>query len=153
MSLVENDHMFREFLDHQDVREARELGAAFVRNVQDLNDDARLDMALETASKLVVSDEELQAAYKAAHAAAMESFTRCGAYCDWADQASHFVARATAALVNPNLENNRIWQVANTCRMARNCAMLADGEDAINPEVAVQYRLLNEFLESKELLS
>lgn len=153
MSLVENDHMFREFLEHQDVREARELGAAFVRSVQDLNDDTRLNSALDVASKLVVSDEEIQAAYKSAHAVAMETFTRCGAYCDWADQASHFVARATAALVNPDTETQRIWQVANTCRMARNCAMLANGEDAINPEVATQYRLVNEFLESKEAMS
>lgn len=152
MTQVQNDKQFREQLAQLNNPDLRVVAASFAKNLLDLNDDQKVQSALSIAINANASDEELDAAYKSARAASVESATRCGADCDWNDQAAHFAARATSTLLAPNTKGDIAdmpWQVATTCRMARNCAVLATGEDAPNPEAENQYKILDEFLQSK----
>ena len=149
---VTNDKEFRSQLHSLDEAQFRQVGVRFVRNVLELNDDRRVARALDVASDPNVTTEELDEAYKAARAATVYSRTRCGADCNWDDQAAHFVARATSAVVAPKGQckaPDPLWQVVMGCRMARNCALIARDEDLENPESTMQYRILNEFMESR----
>jgi hypothetical protein len=79
----------------------------------------------------------------------VESFTQCGKSTDWADQAGHFVAKATVACVRPAAEGeNLAWEAAMASRMARTCETVATGEGTENSEAQEQYRILGAFLNS-----
>lgn len=151
MQTIENDKDLRAQLNSLDMVQLRQLGAQFVSSVLELNDDPRVIRAVELGKKQDVSDEELEAVYKSARAATVESRTRCGADCNWDEQAAHFVARATAAAVAPAGKcqaPDPPWQVVMSCRMARNCALIAKDDDSTNPETEMQYKIINEFLQS-----
>lgn len=152
MAQIDNDKDLREKLKSLDAVQLRRLGAQFVHSVLDLNDDHRVNRAIEAADRAEISSEELEEAYKGARAATVESRTRCGADCNWDDQAAHFVARATAAVVAPKGKckaPDPPWQVVMSCRMARNCALIAKDDESDNSENETQYRILNDFLESQ----
>lgn len=152
MTQVQNDKQFREQLAQLDTPQRRVIAAQFAQNVLDMNDDQKVKSSLEIAINAGASDEALEVAYKSARAATVESATRCGADCDWGDQAAHFVARATSTALAPNPRGDvgdMPWQVATNCRLARNCALLAAGDDAANPEAENQYKILDEFLQAK----
>ena len=72
----------------------------------------------------------------------IDGHTRCGAECDWNDQAAYFVARAAQSA----LDDNAAWQAAMSSRMARNSAMIASEDNSTNPEIAKQYDILNNYL-------
>lgn len=150
MSQINNDHEMREQMAALDVSELRVVAALFVQSILDIGEDAKISAALDVASRASVTEEEQAAAYKLARAASVETATRCGADCNWQDQAAHFVARATSTLLAPNTKDMP-WQVATNCRLARNCALLAQGDDSENPEVENQYNILDEFLQAKVL--
>lgn len=152
MSNINNDTEFRQALKKLDKQQLREVGAAFVHSVLHLNKDKRVARAVDVAGSRDVSDDELLAAYKAARVATVDSRTRCGADCNWDEQAAHFVARASAAMVAPEgmcKAADPPWQVVMSCRMARNCALIAVDDGSINDESENQYRIMNDYLRSQ----
>ena len=149
---ISNDNEFRQALKKLDIEQLRKLGAAFVESVLHLNNDPRVMRAVEVARNMEVSDDELLAAYKSARVATVDSRTRCGADCNWDEQAAHFVARASAAMVAPEgvcKAADPPWQVVMSCRMAKNCALIAADDDSINDESENQYRIMNDYLNSQ----
>jgi hypothetical protein len=152
MTQISNDKDLRGKLKTLDAAQLRLVGAQFVRNVLEYCNDHRIVRALEVAGATDRSEEELEDAYKGARAATVESRTRCGADCNWDDQAAHFVARATAAVVAPKGKckaPDPPWQVVMSCRMARNCALIAKDDESENAENETQYHILNDFMESQ----
>ncbi|MEN8214541.1 MAG: hypothetical protein ABFR19_09295 [Pseudomonadota bacterium] len=149
---INNDTEFRQALKNLDRMQLREVGAAFVESVLQLNSDKRVVHAIDVARNSDASDDELLAAYKAARVATVDSRTRCGADCNWEEQAAHFVARAAAAMVAPEGQCKAAdppWQVVMSCRMARNCALIAADDEALNDESEKQYRIINDYLNSQ----
>ena len=152
MTTITNDTEFRQALKKLDLKQLREIGAGFVEGVLRLNKDQRVMHAVEVARNSEASDDELLAAYKAARVATVDSRTRCGADCNWEEQAAHFVARASAAMVAPEgmcKAADPPWQVVMSCRMARNCALIAADDDSSNDESEKQYLIMNDYLASQ----
>ena len=148
---ISNDTEFRQALKKLDLKQLREIGAGFVGSVLHLNKDQRVMHAVDIAKNSDASDDELLAAYKAARVATVDSRTRCGADCNWEEQAAHFVARASAAMVAPEgvcKAADPSWQVVMSCRMAQNCALIAADDDSSNDESENQYRIMNDYLAS-----
>lgn len=152
MNQIQNDQQMREQLGTLSQSQLRQVAAQFTQHVLDATDDEQVKVALDVAARDEASDDEIIWAYKLARSAAVESHTRCGADCNWEDQAAHFVAKAASSTLAPGGKGEAFdmpWQVANQCRMARNCLMLANTNDAENPEAETQYKILNEFLQAK----
>lgn len=152
MTKICNDSEFRQALKKLDKEQLREIGAGFVESVLHLNKDKRIARAVEVARSRDASDDELLAAYKAARVATVDSRTRCGADCNWEEQAAHFVARASAAMVAPEgvcKAADPPWQVVMSCRMAQNCALIAADDDSSNNESENQYRIMNDYFASQ----
>ena len=152
MSTINDDIEFRRALKRLDRDQLREIGAGFVQNVLHLNKDKRVARAVDVAKNRDASDDELLAAYKATRVATVDSRTRCGADCNWEEQAAHFVARASAAMVAPEgvcKAADPPWQVVMSCRMAQNCALIAADDDSSNNESENQYRIMNDYLNSQ----
>ncbi len=152
MSTINDDIEFRRALKRLDRDQLREIGAGFVQNVLHLNKDKRVTRAVDVAKNRDASDDELLAAYKATRVATVDSRTRCGADCNWEEQAAHFVARASAAMVAPEgvcKAADPPWQVVMSCRMAQNCALIAADDDSSNNESENQYRIMNDYLASR----
>jgi hypothetical protein len=152
MSTINNDTELRQALKQLDHKQLRETGAGFVGSVLHLCGDKRVSHAVDVARNSDASDDELLAAYKSARVATVDSRTRCGADCNWDEQAAHFVARASAAMVAPEgacKAADPPWQVVMSCRMAQNCALIAADDDSINDESENQYRIMNDYLNSR----
>lgn len=146
---VSNDTELRTVLEKLSAQDKREVGALFVDSVLFLTDDIRVSRAIRAAHDPVASPEELEDVFKAVKRAMIDSRTRCGADCDWDDQAVHFVARAATAVVAPEgqcVAKDPLWQTVQSCRMARNCALIAKDDDSVNPEAQNQYDIINKFL-------
>ncbi|HBH34879.1 MAG TPA: hypothetical protein DDW45_00205 [Gammaproteobacteria bacterium] len=152
MTKISNDTELRQALKKLDRMQLREVSAAFVESVLHLSSDKRVANAIDVARNRDSSDDELLAAYKAARVATVDSRTRCGADCNWEEQAAHFVARASAAMVAPEgvcKAADPPWQVVMSCRMAQNCALIAADDDSANDESENQYRVINDYLDSQ----
>ena len=89
-------------------------------------------------------------ALRTAKAAVIDSHARCGADCDWKDQAGYFVARAAAAAVSPEgqMAGGPAWQAAMSSRMAATCRSIDSTEDIAGQARTQQYLILSEFLTS-----
>ena len=89
---------------------------------------------------------------KLAKSIMVDTYTRCGADGDWNEQAGYFVARAAAACLAP-LEKGKpggpAWQAAMSSRMARTSAAIDSGDGAAS-ESGRQYRILSDYLETRE---
>jgi hypothetical protein len=103
------------------------------------------------AAKPEVSADELSTALHTARTATVESHNRCGAECDWKEQAGYFVARAALATVSPaeRIPGGPAWQAAVSSRMARTCETIDVADTTTGAEQQYQYRILSEFLESR----
>lgn len=148
---IRDDADLRKILKKLSEDEKREIGALFVDNVIFLNNDNRVVRAIKTAHDKEATKEELEDVFKAVKRAMIDSRTRCGADCDWDDQAVHFVARAATAVVAPEGQcaaPDPLWQTVQSCRMARNCALIAKDDDSENPEATMQYEILGEYLKT-----
>ena len=148
---ISNDTDLREALNKLSPEQKREIGARLVDNVILLNDDSRVSRAIKMAHDKEASKEELEDVFKAVKRAMIDSRTRCGADCDWDDQAVHFVARAATAVVAPEGQcaaSDPLWQTVQSCRMARNCALISKDDDSDNPEAGMQYEIMKRYLES-----
>ena len=149
MEPINSDKQLRAALHGLDPVKRRDVCASLVDNVVAMNTDHRVSQALQAGHNPDTSPSELMAVFKAARAATVDSRTRCGADCNWRDQAAHFVARATAAAVAPEGQCQAAdppWQVVMSCRMARNCELIEADDDSINAENEAQYRIVNDFL-------
>jgi hypothetical protein len=149
MSAIRKDSELKQALHQLDPVKRRDVCAGFVDSVMSLNTAKRVTHAIATAHDPDAGEDELLAAFKAARAATVESRTRCGADCNWDEQAAHFVARATAAAVAPEghcKAPDPPWQVVMSCRMARNCALIEADDDSDNAENEVQYKIMNDLL-------
>ena len=102
------------------------------------------------------SDKEFKAALSSLsaarqrHVGALDSYTVCGSNTDWLRQAGHFVATAGAAcLVTDGSEEqcrSIAWTAAVNARMARNCQLIAKGEESNDAEAKAQYGILAQAL-------
>jgi hypothetical protein len=92
------------------------------------------------------STDALRDAFRTAKSIAVDSYTVCGSDTDWLRQAGHFVASATAAcLVTEESEEqcrSIAWTAAMNARMARNCQLIAQGQDSNDAEAKAQYQIL-----------
>jgi len=146
---ISNDSEFKAALSFLSGTNRRRVAAHFSENVLSLSKDARIKGAIDAAKRADITPAELAAAYQTARAASVESYTRCGRECNWNDQASHFVAEAGVACVQPDKPGaNPAWDAAMQARMARTCETIATGRGTDNAEAAAQYRILAEFLNS-----
>jgi hypothetical protein len=144
---IGNDGEFKAALSYLSGAARRLAAARFAQNVLSLGPDPRVKGAIDAAKRADVTAAELAAAYQSARTASVESFTRCGSECNWNDQASHFVAEAGVACVQPDKPGaNPAWDAAMQARMARTCETIATGNGTDNAEAAAQYRILAEFL-------
>lgn len=144
---ISNDSEFKAALSGLSRAGQRLVAARFAENVMVLSKDARVKIAIKSAKRTDITDDELAAALQSAKAASVESFTQCGHECDWNSQAGHFVAEAVLACVKPvKPGGNPAWDAAMHARMARTCKTIATGHGTDNAEAAAQYRILAEFL-------
>lgn len=142
-----NDSEFKAALNQLSAVQQRQVGALFLYNVRDLSSDKRIERIVKVAQQADIDADELEQAFKAAKAAAVESFTRCGSDTDWQAQAEHFVARAAEACLQAGGLGNPAWNAAMRARMARNCATIAAGEGTEAQETQQQYQLLATYME------
>jgi hypothetical protein len=148
MKEITNDTEFRHTLEGMDHARQRLLAARFIQNVLSLADDERLNWVAKTAADPDASATELTTALHNAKAVTLDSYTRCGAECDWRDQARYFVARAAVAAVSPEgqMAGGPAWQAAMSSRMAQTCNAIDAAEDTAGQEQLTQYRILADFL-------
>jgi len=137
-----DDTDFKKSLTSLSEQQQRTVAAEFVSSVLPLTADNRVQQVLQTSADPNASAAELESARQTIRAAVIDSHTRCGAECDWNDQAAYFVARAAQAA----LDDNPAWQSAMASRMARNSAMIASEDNADNPEVSKQHDILKNYL-------
>jgi len=152
MSDIKNDKDFRETLLSLDDEAQRKLGAAFVKPLLPLADDAHITRAVETV-RSGASDEERAEALKSVKRVIAESYTRCGAEGDWNEQAGYFVARAVAACLAPKLQGSSAAparQAAVNCRMARMCRSMETDDDMAGEETTRQHKILDDFLKERK---
>ena len=101
MSTVGNDAEFRQAITALDRSAQRALAARFLQNVLPLAGDERINRVAGVAARPDATDRDLGEALHLARAVAVEMHARCGAECNWQDQAGYFVARAALAAVSP----------------------------------------------------
>jgi hypothetical protein len=150
MGHISNDIEFKKALQKFDAVQQRIVAAMFVEHVISLSNDKRLNHAVSVAADSNASAEEIANALKAAKAATFDSHTRCGAECNWTDQAGYFVARATVAALTPPEQSisSPAWQAAMSSRLART-SILIDSESAeqeTHSENEWQYDILSNYL-------
>ncbi|MGB5180181.1 MAG: hypothetical protein WBP44_15805 [Gammaproteobacteria bacterium] len=147
---ISNDDEFRRLVMEMDYSRQRALAARFLEHVLPLSDDERITRIAQIAAKTDASADELATAYHTARTATVELHNRCGAECNWMEQAGYFVARAALAAVSPEVQlaDGPAWQTAMSSRMAMTCKSIELAEDAAGQEQQEQYRILSEFLES-----
>jgi hypothetical protein len=144
---INSDSEFKLALNNLSNAEKRLVAVRFAENVVALTSDPRLKVAINAIKRPDIGDEELDAAHQSVKAARVDSFTRCGAECDWSSQAGHFVAEAVLACVKPpEPGHNPAWESAMHARMARTSEGVANGKGTDNAEAAAQFRILSEFL-------
>jgi hypothetical protein len=148
MTEIRNDIEFRQKVENLPHLRQRLLAARFVEGVLPFCSDERVARVLKVAADSKASADELATALHTAKAAVLDSHARCGAECDWKDQAGYFVARAVAAAVSPpgQMAGGPAWQAAMSSRMAATCRSIDSAEDTAGQVRMQQYRALSEFL-------
>jgi hypothetical protein len=148
MTEIRNDFEFRQKLDSLEPARQRTLAARFVESVLPLCDDERVSRVVKVAANPHASADELATALHTAKVAIIDSHARCGAECDWKDQAGYFVARAAAAAVSPagQMAGGSAWHAAMSSRMAETCRSIDTAEDNAGQARKQQYRILSEYL-------
>jgi hypothetical protein len=153
MSQISNDTEFKQALQNLDSIQQRIVAAMFVEHVLPLSNDERLSRIVKVATNSNASQDEISNALRTAKAATFESHTRCGAECNWTEQAGYFVARAAVAAVTPQEQTasgNPAWQAAMSSRMAQTSKLIDDesGETKTHSESEWQYETLSNYLQS-----
>ncbi len=146
---ISDDAGLRSTFKELDSTQNRIVGALLVQNVLPLSTDERIKRAIDKALDDMVSDDELSDMFKSLKRSMIDSSTRCGADADWDEQASYFVLRAASTVATPIAQRDSIdplWQIVQSCRMARSCSLIASNDDSDNPEPESQYRIVNRFL-------
>lgn len=141
---IDNDRDFKSALSKLSGGGQRKVAARFAENVLALSKDVRVKNAIDAATRTDISDDELDAAYKSAKKASVDSYTQCGKECDWNSQAGHFVAQAALACLEHG--NSPAWESAMHARLARTSESIATGIGTDNAETAAQYRILDKYL-------
>ncbi len=147
---ITNDDEFRRAISGIAHADQRALAARFLEHVLPLGNDERLVRIAQVAGNADASADELATALHTARATTVDLHNRCGAECDWTEQAGYFVARAAQAAVTPEdqLAGGPAWQTAMSSRMAATCRSIDVEEDTAGQEQQEQYRILSEFLNS-----
>jgi hypothetical protein len=150
MTEIHNDTEFRQKLESLDPGRQRILAARFVESVLPFCNDERVSRIVKVAADPHASADELATALRTVKAAIIDSHTRCGAECDWKDQAGYFVARAAAAALSTagQIAGGPAWQAAMSSRMAATCRSIDSTEDIAGQARTQQYLILSEFLTS-----
>ena len=151
MSDISNDIEFKKALLALDAVQQRIVAASFVEHVLPLSDDKRLGQAVSVAADGNASADDIANALKSAKAATIDSHNRCGAECNWTEQAGYFVARATVAALTPPEQTasaSPAWQAAMSSRMARTSVLIDSepGEQETHSENEWQYDILSNYL-------
>jgi hypothetical protein len=142
---IRTEREFKATLNALPVTAQRQVAARFVERVAGLSRDPRVTAAINAARRADISDAELEAAFHAARAAAVESYAQCGHAADWLCQAGHFVAEAAASCVLPAKRAGHLaWSAAMHARMARSFETIASGDGTQHDEAEQQYRILEE---------
>jgi len=150
MTEITNDEDFKKAIAALSDADQRALAARFLESVLPLGTDARIARVAEVAARANASADELAGALHTARATAVDLHNRCGAECDWKEQAGYFVARAALAAVSgrDQLPGGPAWQTAMSSRMAQTCRSIDAADDTSGRERQAQYRVLSEFLHS-----
>ena len=147
---ITNDDDFRKVISGMDDSGQRALAARFLENVLALSDDERIARVAQVAARPDASADELVSALHTARTATVDHHNRCGAECNWKDQAGYFVARAALAAVSAQdqVAGGPAWQAAMSSRMAKTCKSIDTAEDTSSQDRQEQYRILSEFINS-----
>jgi hypothetical protein len=150
MADITNDDDFRKVISGMDDARQRALAARFLENVLALSNDERIARVAQVAARPDASADELATALHTARATTVELHNRCGAECDWKEQAGYFVARTALAAVSARdqVAGGPAWQAAMSSRMAQTCKSIDAEEDTSGQEQQAQYRILSEFINS-----
>ena len=121
--------------------------------VEIVSDDKRLAQAASVAADKNATADDIRNALKSAKAATIDSHNRCGAECNWTDQAGYFVARATVAALTPAEQLSSAspaWQAAMSSRMARTSILIdsESSEQGTHSENEWQYEILSNYLKT-----
>ena len=146
---IASDTDLRNTFKQLDLAKNRIVGALLVKNVLPLTTENRVKSAIDKALEHSVTDDELSDMVKSLKRAMIDSSSRCGADADWDEQASHFVIRAASKVVTPKAQRDSVdplWQIVQSCRMARSCSLIGSNDDSDNPESESQYQIVTEFL-------
>ncbi len=151
MSEIRNDDEFRSAIHGLGQVAQRVLAARFLESILPLSNDERITGVMQVAARTDASEAELENALHLARAVAMDTYTRCGAECDWREQAGYFVARTAIATVTPagQMAGGPAWQAAMSSRMARTCKSIELEEDTAGQERQEQYRILSAFIDTQ----
>ena len=151
MIQISNETEFKHALQGLDSVQQRIVAAMFVEHVLPLSGDERLRHAIHIASDSKASEQHVADALRSARAATFDSHTRCGAECNWTEQAGYFVARATVAALTPQTQSKAAspaWQAAMSCRMAQTSVLIdhESDETETHSENEWQYEALASYL-------
>ncbi len=150
MIKIDSDQELRAALNRLSPDQQRRLGCHFAEQVMHWCRNERVKRAIMIGLSETATPSELEDAFKAARAHAVNTYTDCGKDTDWLGQADHFVAAAAAAALMPdalvNEKQNRAWKAAIQARMAANCAMMEDASADEGQIARSQYTLTAEFL-------
>ena len=149
---ISNDDDLKRMLKGMDTTSQRLVAARFVEHVLSLSHDDRIRQVTEVAARPEANANELSTAFSTARTVTVDSHNRCGAECNWQDQAGYFVARAALATVTPaeQMAGGPAYQAAMSSRMARTCVDIDSAADTAGQERQAQYRILTEFLVNQE---
>lgn len=149
---ITNDDDFKRLLGEMDTTSQRLVAARFAEHVLPLSNDDRIRQVTEIAARPDANANELSTAFSTARTVTVDSHNRCGAECNWQDQAGYFVARAALATVTPaeQIAGGSAYQAAMSSRMARTCIDIDSAEDTTGQERQAQYRILAEYLDNQE---
>lgn len=162
MDKINTSEAFKQALSSLPLIQQRQIGAKFIVNVLDLTDGTCARHIRDIAEKSDVTVEELENSYRSVHSVYVATHPRSDmSELDYRKQAAHFVAEACMACLAPTYEEYRTHhlaeKVAGYCQMARICSSIrhdeehpsfAGAEEALKKEVAAQYRIVNQYLES-----
>lgn len=151
---ISNDDELRELFKQLDETENRIVGAMLVNDVLPLTKDARVKKAIKKAIEREATVDELSDEFKSLKRVMLENKISPGFNGDWDDQASDFVIRAASAVVTPKPHRDTVdplWQIVQSCRMARSCTLIGSSNDSDNPEAENQYKIVNKYLKENLL--
>jgi len=147
---IQSDTDFKKALSDLSIEQQRKVGRLFIEHVITLSESPTVKRAITAIDESELSAEDIEEGFRAAKAAAVDSYTYCGQEADWMRQAGHFVAAAVATCMMSEEQaaqcGDLAWTTAMNARLARVCEGITRGQGEDNGEANQQYQILETYL-------